>query len=135
MLKKFLLSLGVVAAAEIPLKGAEPDFSHPRDVLGTAYATLAATEGDADAGPQRVRALLEICVASESIDPDSIFHMIDVASELAAKEQCGGARSLMQLVEANLISDAYARRRWVYDRLETPAEPLPKSVADWNGAQ
>lgn len=135
MLKKFLLSLGVVAAAEIPLKGAEPDFSHPRDVLGAAYATLAATEGDADAGPQRVRALLEICVASESIDPDSIFHMIDVASELAAKEQCGSARSLMQLVEANLISDAYARRRWVYDRLETPAEPLPKSVADWNGAQ
>jgi len=138
ILKKFMLSLGIAAAGGIQMTAAtssEPDFAHPRKVLADAYATLNATSGDAAAGPQRVRALLEICAASRAIDPDSIFHLIGVASELAATETSEAARSLMQLVDASLLCDAYMGRRWVYDRLETPDEPLPADITEWNGSQ
>lgn len=135
ILKKILLSLGVVAAAEIPAAAAEPDFAHPRQVLSKAYATLAATDGDGDAGPRRVQALLEICTAARSIDPDSVFGLMDTSAKLAAKENNVAARSLMQLVEARLTASAYEDNRWQYDRIDTPADPLPADPREWNGKQ
>ena len=135
ILKKILLSLGVVAAAEIPAPAAEPDFAHPRQVLSKAYATLASTEGDADAGPRRVRALLEICTAARSIDPDSVFGLMGTSAELAEKEKSVPARSLMQLIEARLAAGAYQNNRWRYDQIDIPAEPLPADPREWSGLQ
>ena len=78
LLKKMLLSLGIVVAGEIPAVAApaEPDFAHPRKVIADAYATLRSSAGKPDEGAVRVRAVLELCAASQSIDPDSIFTLI-----------------------------------------------------------
>lgn len=139
-LRNFLLSIGIAVAGEnaagaAPAPTAEPDFAHPRKVLSEAYATLKETAGDESAGPRRVRAVLEICTAAESIDPDSIFYLINDVSELADAEKNPTAQSLMRLVDARLLASAYNRRRWVYDRLQTPDLPLPDDITEWNGRQ
>lgn len=135
-LRNLLISLGVIASAASPAHAAtDPDFAHPRKVLSDAYAELKRTAGDKDAGPQRVRAVLEICTAAQSIDPDSIFSLVHDVTELADKETNPTAQSLLRLVEAKLLNNAYNRRRWVYDRLDTPDTPLPQDITEWNGRQ
>lgn len=138
ILKKLMLSLGIAVASETPLISAataDPDFSHPRKVIEEAYKELQAAAGKPDAAPQRVRALLEICSATLSIDGDSIGQLISLADELAAKETSTPARALMQLAGANLLNNAYQSNRWTYDRLDTPDEPLPEDITEWNGRQ
>lgn len=135
-LRNLLISLGVIASAASPAHAAtDPDFAHPRKVLSDAYAELERTAGDKDAGPQRVRAVLEICTAAQSIDPDSIFSLVHDVTELAGKETNPTAQSLLRLVDAKLLNNAYNRRRWVYDRLDTPDTPLPQDITEWNGRQ
>lgn len=135
-LRNLLISLGVIASAASPAHAAtDPDFAHPRKVLSDAYAELERTAGDKDAGPQRVRAVLEICTAAQSIDPDSIFSLVHDVTELADKETNPTAQSLLRLVDAKLLNNAYNRRRWVYDRLDTPDTPLPQDITEWNGRQ
>lgn len=135
-LRNLLISLGVIASAASPSHAAtDPDFAHPRKVLSDAYAELERTTGDKDAGPQRVRAVLEICTAAQSIDPDSIFSLVHDVTELADKETNPTAQSLLRLVDAKLLNNAYNRRRWVYDRLDTPDTPLPQDITEWNGRQ
>lgn len=135
-LRNLLISLGVIASAASPAHAAtDPDFAHPRKVLSYAYAELERTAGDKDAGPQRVRAVLEICTAAQSIDPDSIFSLVHDVTELADKETNPTAQSLLRLVDAKLLNNAYNRRRWVYDRLDTPDTPLPQDITEWNGRQ
>lgn len=137
LLKKMLLSLGIVVAGEIPAVAApaEPDFAHPRKVIADAYATLRSSAGKPDEGAVRVRAVLELCAASQSIDPDSIFTLIKSTAAIAADEPDGSAAALMELIDAKLLNNAYGRKRWTYDRLETPAEPLPANIREWNGSQ
>ncbi len=137
LLKKMLLSLGIAVAGEMPAVAAtaEPDFAHPRKVIADAYATLRSSAGKPDEGAMRVRAMLELYAAGQSIDPDSIFSLISTTADLAAAEPDGSARAMMELMDAELLNVAYMRKRWVYDRLETPDEPLPADIAEWNGAQ
>lgn len=137
LLKKMLLSLGIAVAGEIPVVAApaEPDFAHPRKVIADAYATLRNSAGKPDEGAVRVRAMLELCAATQSIDPDSIFSLVKTTEKYAEAEPDGSARAMMELMDAKLLNDAYLRKRWVYDRLETPDEPLPADIAEWNGAQ
>ncbi len=138
LLKKILLSLGIVFAGVTPsvaAKTSEPDFTYPRKVLADAYATLKATEGRDDAAPQRVRAVLEICTASQSIDPDSAFSLVGAVEQLAAAETVKPAKSLMRLIDAKLLYSLYMRQKWVYDRIDTPAEPLPADISEWSGVQ
>ncbi|MDE6136232.1 MAG: hypothetical protein K2F97_02005, partial [Muribaculaceae bacterium] len=137
LLKKMLLSLGIAVAGEMPAVAAtaEPDFAHPRKVIADAYATLRSSAGKPDEGAVRVRAMLELYAAGQSIDPDSIFSLISTTADLAAAEPDGSARAMMELMDAELLNVAYMRKRWVYDRLETPDEPLPADIAEWNGAQ
>lgn len=133
-----LLSLGVALSAETAAGASpqpEPDFAHPRDVLKEAYAVLKTTEGDASAGPQRVRAVLEICHAATSIDPDSAFSLVGMCAELAAREKAVPAKAMMQLAESKLLQNIYDRKSHVYDRLQTPDEPVPADVREWNGRQ
>ena len=135
LLKKILLSLGIVFAGVTPsvaAKTSEPDFTYPRKVLADAYATLKATEGRDDAAPQRVRAVLEICTASQSIDPDSAFSLVGAVEQLAAAETVKPAKSLMRLIDAKLLYSLYMRQKWVYDRIDTPAEPLPADISEWS---
>lgn len=138
ILKNMLLSLGVALSAETAAGASpqpEPDFAHPRDVLKEAYAVLKTTEGDASAGPQRVRAVLEICHAATSIDPDSAFSLVGMCSELAAREKAVPAKAMMQLAESKLLQNIYDRKSYVYDRLQTPDEPVPADIREWNGRQ
>ncbi|MDE6270345.1 MAG: hypothetical protein K2M12_05765 [Muribaculaceae bacterium] len=128
-----IISEGATGAASAP--ESQPDFAHPRTVLNNAYSALEKSEGDAAKGPEHVRAVLEICTAAESIDPDSIFPLIDKVSAIVDKEINPTAKALMQLVDALMLKTAYDRRRWVYDRLETPNEPVPADIREWNGVQ
>ncbi|MDE6498296.1 MAG: hypothetical protein K2L21_06530 [Muribaculaceae bacterium] len=137
ILKNILVALGIAVAADASAatKPGEPDFAHPRQVLQQAYGVLAATEGDAAAGPQRVKALLEICTAAQSIDPDSVFSLVQLCDDLSAREKAPAAASLMKLVGAKILYQAYSYNSYVYDRLTTPDEPLPADIREWNGRQ
>lgn len=137
-LKNMLLSLGMVCSAGTAAGAPpqpEPDFAHPRDVLKEAYAVLKTTEGDASAGPQRVRAVLEICHAATSIDPDSAFSLVDMCAGLAASEEAVPAKAMMQLAESKLLRNIYDSKFYVYNRLQTPDEPVPADIREWNGRQ
>ena len=137
ILKNILLALGIAVAADsaAAVKPDEPDFAHPRRILQQAYGVLSSTEGDSAAGPQRVKALLEICTAAQSIDPDSVFGLVKLCDDLATKERAPAAASMMKLVGAKMLMEAYESKRYVYDRLTTPDEPLPADIREWNGRQ
>ena len=137
ILKKILVALGIAVAADATaaVNPGEPDFSHPRQVLQQAYGVLSSTAGDPGAGPKRVKALLEICTAAQSIDPDSVFSLVGLCDDLSAQEKTPAAASLMKLVGAKMLMEAYESKRYVYDRLSTPDEPLPADIREWNGRQ
>ncbi len=138
ILKNILVALGIAVAADAPaatVKTGEPDFAHPRQVLQEAYKVLESTAGDSAAGPQRVKALLEVCTAAQSIDPDSVFSLVALCDRLANKEVVPVASSLMRLVGAKVLFQAYEQNRYVYDRLTTPATPVPIDIREWNGEQ
>ncbi|MDE6287085.1 MAG: hypothetical protein K2L99_08850 [Muribaculaceae bacterium] len=82
-----------------------------------------------------MRALLEICTAAQSIDPDSVFSLVGFCDELSAREKAPAAAALMKLVGAKMLYQAYCGKSYVYDRLTTPDEPLPSDIREWNGRQ
>lgn len=141
-LRNLLLSISIFmsmfndgAAGAASASESQPDFSHPRKVISNAYTALGKAGTDPSNGPVRLRAVLEICTAAESIDPDSIFPLIKKVGEFSDKETNLTARALMQLLEGRMLNMIYGNYRWKYDRLETPATPVPADIREWNGVQ
>lgn len=111
---------------------AEPDFAYPRTVLSDARKDLSRSGRQ---GPEAALSMLEITVATLSLDNDSVFLLPAEIHSLAESQKSNAVKSLLMLMEAQTLQAIYNNKRWQYDRTETPDEPLPDNVALWNGHQ
>lgn len=121
----------------LSLRGKEPDFAYPRDVLATADSLMkdAAKLAPEQAGAQRLYSLELISRASASIDPDSAFSIPTRIHAVADGEAYAPARAMMLLLEAATVQRIYDADRWKYDRVEIPETPVPTDMSAWSGVQ
>lgn len=137
-MNRFINSLLLLCLIIMPLKSrgafTEPDFAYPQQVCGDARALLGnaeTMEGDS-ASATRLRALLELTVASSSVDPDSIFAMPALIAAQAAKTNNSTAgRAMLMALQASVLDKIYSGDRWKYEQTDAPALPYPQSVAEW----
>lgn len=116
---------------------AEPDFAYPQTVGANARRMLseAASMPAAEAGVVRLRALLELAVADNAIDADSLFAMPELISAQAEATTRPADRAMLLTLEADVLKRIYGRSRYTYDRVDAPLLPLPDKVSLWSGAQ
>lgn len=139
-MRKFLLITGLILVtmtSYFSLRGYEPDFSYPRDVLARADSLIKAAKSlpAEEAGAQRLAALELIARASRSIDSDSAFTLPERIAKMADAEPSAAARAMMHMLEAQVLCNIYTEDRWKYDRIEIPATPLPADISAWSGEQ
>lgn len=126
-----------INAQEEGPKFAVPDFSMPQTVIENARANLAACDRQpATTGTARLRAVLELCAAQASIDPDSLFAQpAFVAAQAATPGLDEASQAMLLTLQAKILNDIYTRRMWVYNQVSAPDKPLPDDVAKWSGRQ
>lgn len=123
--------------AYLSLRGSEPDFAYPADVLAKADSLIAASAklDAASGGAQRVYALELIARSSTLIDPDSAFALPQRIRAVAEDEGYAPARALMILLEAEITNNIYRAERRKYDDVEIPDEPVSEDMSAWSGRQ
>ncbi|MDE6239833.1 MAG: hypothetical protein K2M54_07575, partial [Muribaculaceae bacterium] len=119
------------------LKAADPDFAHPKTTLDAAikhYDAAISSPMTSTSGVTMIKSLLEIIGATSAIDPDSLVRVIPRVDH-AIDTYSSADKALMLTVKAELLNSIYSAKRWTYDRMETPDEPLPDDITEWNGRQ
>ncbi len=111
-----------------------PDFAYPLTVAKDARARLdkALAGSDTDAA---IRALIDLSLAESAIDPASLQEMIALTDSLADDAPTAASRSLLLLLEAQQLTDAYNSNRWTYDQRTVSPEPRPADITEWSGDQ
>ncbi|MDE5643538.1 MAG: hypothetical protein K2I56_08615 [Muribaculaceae bacterium] len=133
-MRKLILSLISLLAVAGSMRGAasQPDFAYPQTVISEATKKLAESGGQ---GHDATLAMLEITVATMSLGNDSVFMLPARIHALAEQQKSPALKSLLLLMQAQTLNSLYNARRYQYDRSDTPDEPLPDDVAQWNGRQ
>ena len=113
-----------------------PDFAYPQTVIKEARAMLEQADKSSDGGVIRLRAMLELCVAGQNIDYDTIY------GQPAAVERqiglCGddkAAKAMLTLYQADLYRTIYTRSSYKYNQVDASLEPYPADVSKWSGDQ
>ena len=114
-----------------------PDFAYPKTVEADATKALAQADAAAgDSGPTRLRALLELCAAQQTIDANSTFSQPALIAQQLAKPGLSNASKAMLLsLEANILDKIYSRKSYKYNRVTAPLEPYPADISEWSGEQ
>ncbi len=114
-----------------------PDFAYPKTVEADATKALAQADAAAgDSGPTRLRALLELCAAQQTIDANSTFSQPALIAQQLAKPGLSNASKAMLLsLEANILDKIYSRESYKYNRVTAPLEPYPADISEWSGEQ
>ncbi|MDE6368648.1 MAG: hypothetical protein K2K94_05365, partial [Muribaculaceae bacterium] len=121
----------------MPLPAANPDFAHPKSPLNAAikhYDAAISSPSTSTSGVTMIKSLLEIIGATAAIDQDSLVRVIP-RIDRAIDTFSGADKALIITVKAELLNSIYSANRWTYDRMETPDEPLPDDITEWNGRQ
>ncbi|MDE6287473.1 MAG: hypothetical protein K2M00_01655, partial [Muribaculaceae bacterium] len=118
-----------VAVSAGPAITVGPDFAFPKTVISNADSVLAVSKEPG----QRMQALMQKCVAMQSIDPDSAFVLPGIVASYAERESDAAYRGLLKLFQARLLADIYSQKSYAYNRVAAPPEPLPADVALWSG--
>lgn len=126
----------LLLSAILPLRAdfAAPDFAFPQTVVTDAEAVLKKSTAPTE-GLTRLKAVLEIVTARQSIDEDSMFTAPKFVAAMAEKEKDMTVKGLMTLLEAKLTNDVYNSNRYKYDRVDIPDTPLPGDMSAWSGRQ
>lgn len=82
-----------------------------------------------------IKGLLELTNETMAKDPDSLVRVLPYVDKAISKAKPSADRALLMTVKAELLEVIYQSNRWVYDKLDTPDEPLPTDVTEWNGRQ
>lgn len=113
----------------------EPDFAYPQTTLQNALKSYdRAIVSPTDSSESIVRSVLEMSIATAAISRDSVVTVlprIDKAITLTHKD----TKVLLYLIKAEVLNNIYNFARYKYDRTDTPDEPLPRDVMEWNGRQ
>ena len=135
-MKKIIVLLFAILSF-MTLKAADPDFAHPKTTLDAAikhYESAISSPATSTSGLTMIKSLLEIIGATAAIDQDSLVRVIP-RIDRAIDAYSGADKALMLTVKAELLNSIYSAKRWTYDRMETPDEPLPEDITEWNGRQ
>lgn len=109
-----------------------PDFAFPQTVSTDARALLGRAEAAGDtAGVVRLRALIELTVATSSIDRDSLFAMPAIIGEQAALTADKADRAMLLALEAKVLQDIYQDNAWNYNNADVPAGTVPEKINLW----
>ncbi len=112
----------------------KPNFAFPKTVVTNSEAQLSKALAASD-GPAITRALINGCIASAMIDPDSIGSSISKIEQIAATTPDPVLCSMLSILEARLYSETYFNDRYIFDRREMPLTPLPSDIQEWSGEQ
>lgn len=107
-----------------------PDFAYPQTVIKDAEKYLADNDGF-----MRIKAVMEIVKAKNSVNPDSIFSLPAFVEKMAMKSDDARQKGLLWLYEASLINEIYTRNPYKYNRVPTVATDTQDNPAMWSGAQ
>lgn len=134
-MKKFAVAL-IGLFASLTLAAGNPDFAHPRTTLKKAVAAYdSAIAAPGDNGASLVRSLLEIAGATSAIDSDSLPTVMPHIRQAAEACRDGATKAMVLLVEADVLNVIYTSQRYKYDNVNTPDNPLPADITEWNGRQ
>lgn len=112
-----------------------PDFAFPQKVSRQASTSLSAALKSNDA-PATIRSLMDYALAQGAIDADNIPEVIaKVDSVRNLPEVSPAAYAMSDLLLAEIYSQLYNQKRWVYDRREVSTTPRPANYAEWSGTQ
>ncbi len=134
---KYLLSVFLLMMTSfMSISGAKnddtPDFAYPQTVISDATKSLA----EATNGADRLRAVLEICAAKASIDPDSMFALpAFVEAQMEAPGLTDADKAMFTAYEAQLFRNIYNNNRFKYNNVDAPDEPVPADISLWSGKQ
>lgn len=129
---------GLLAAIFVSLTAiaANPDFAYPKTTLEKALKHYdVALKTPDNSGIELIKSLLEIAGATAAIDPDSIVNVISKTDRAADALSDGAYKALVMAVKAELLNSIYKKSRWTFDNRETPDDPLPADITEWNGRQ
>lgn len=118
------------------LKAADPDFAYPKTTLENAVKNYdAALKAPTRSGIAMIKSLLEITGATAAIDRDSLVRVVPRIDRAIAAFPDGSDKALMFTIKAEVLNAIYSGNPWTYDRVQTPLEPLPADITEWNGQQ
>lgn len=113
-----------------------PDFSHPQTTLKNAIMDYENALRNPDGSNESIiTSLLEITGATAAIDLDSIVRVIPRVDSAIAVFPDGATGALLVAVKAELISTIYRQNYWTYNQVQTPDDPTPADITEWNGNQ
>jgi hypothetical protein len=132
-MKKFVLlavglALSFCAKADIN----KPDFAYPRQVISDANAAFVSAQ-KANDGIGMLQAVMQMSVAKNAIDNDSLQYSAKQVLALAKEQKDRQIKSLFDLYAASLIKQVYAQRSYVYNRRDLPLYPRPDDMTEWSG--
>ncbi len=116
----------------------KPDFAYPKTVIADSrrsYDSAVVLKG-LDADVSVIKSLLDMTVATGSINSDSLSTMLPlIASQASDNKRLPATRALLETMQAELLINIYNQQRWQYDRVNTPDEPIPTDITEWSGRQ
>lgn len=131
-----IAALFIALFASVSLFAANPDFAYPKTTLDKAVKSYnVAIKNPSGSGVELIKSLLQITGATAAIDPDSVARVIPRIDRAINACKDGPEKALLLTIKAELINSIYSNDRWKYDRTDTPDEPLPADITEWNGRQ
>ncbi len=110
----------------------KPDFAFPKTVIANSEKSLeqALKKGD-DVGA--IRAAINMTLAQNEIDSDSMPASIDRLGELAKRFSTPAPKAVTDLLLARIYADYYQSQQWTIDARSV--EGSPTDWSEWNRAQ
>lgn len=116
---------------------AMPDFAFPATVSDNARAQLARADAlqPDSASIVRLRALLELTVATAEVEPDSVYAMpAMIAAQGAKADNSDPGRAMLMALEASVLTRIYESNSWRIDRIDVAAGDAPSDIRLWGKA-
>ncbi|MDE6416407.1 MAG: FixH family protein, partial [Duncaniella sp.] len=134
---KFLAVMLICMVSVLPVmadKMTQPDFAFPVKVMESSEKSLSKALKNRD-NQLVVQSLIELCIAENSIDKNNVGRMIakiDSVKRLSAEPTL---LSMLNALEARMLTDVYKDNKYVYDRRVIPADSYSEDIFLWSGEQ
>lgn len=134
---KTWIAVLVILLAGLPVcasKSVQPDFAFPLKVMEQSEKSLTNALKKHD-NPAIIQALIDGCIAENSIDKNNVTKVISRIDSVKALSTDPVLLSMLNSLQARLITDVYNENRYVYDRRVLPAGELSEDIFLWSGEQ
>lgn len=126
-----LLFISIEMSAASPQK---PDFAYPKVVKENSLKELSKAIAAKD-GPMIVRSLLDDYLATLMMNNDSLDSCVSKIEEVTSEMQDPALKSVLNILEAKILSEKYQSDRWRFDERTLPLLPYPAKMSEWSGEQ